>query len=375
MSWPGQRSKKLALIRTQPLNRKSDSFFMVKPLKIAIFSLDPPASACALIRLLHPLQRLAGELAFRWAVEHDDRQFLWKRDAIAQADILVVQRMFPCTATSEWLQKMLAHGKPVVYETDDQVTDIPPDNPNYPFAQANRAVILDFIARANAVTVSTPPLADAIAAHNRNVHVIPNSLNERLWAVNRPARSGGPVTIGFTGTNTHQADLAIIEDALLTIAEQRRGQVAFVLMGCVTERLKALPNYTFHKFVPSYEEYARCLPRLGIDIAVIPLQTLKFNQAKSDIKWLEYSACGIPGIFTDFTPYQASIRNGETGLLVANNTESWVRALDQMIDEPESREAMAVAARKQVLSERTLLTGAGRHLHFFRSVLGLTGTP
>ena len=52
-----------------------------------------------------------------------------------------------------------------------------------------------------------------------------------------------------------------------------------------------------------------------------------FNHAKSDLKWLEYSICYIPAIYSTISPYTASVEHGKTGWLVDNQTEAWVQAI------------------------------------------------
>ena len=40
------------------------------------------------------------------------------------------------------------------------------------------------------------------------------------------------------------------------------------------------------------------------DICIAPLQDIEFNRGKSNIKCLEYTAIGAPGVYSDVTPYK-----------------------------------------------------------------------
>jgi glycosyltransferase involved in cell wall biosynthesis len=343
-----------------------------QPLKLAILSFELPTYACAQIRLLHPLRALRGLVQAAWAAEFNGQRFRINSRLLSEADLIIVQRQFPCAATARWLQQILASGKPVIYDTDDLLTDIPVDNPVHHYTQQNRGLLIEFLAQIAAITVSTEPLAQALMPYNKNVIVLPNLIDLSLWPQNRDESGKEPITVGFTGTPTHGRDLECIEEALFRIAGKHRDKVGFVFMGCINEKMKQLPHLSYYEFNPGYEEYVRMLPRLGIDIAVIPLENIAFNHFKSNIKWLEYSACGIPGVFSDLPPYHHSIRHKETGMLATNAPDSWVESLDSLIRDKTMRAAIVTAARQEILSEYSVQRNAVRYLDAYRSILEQT---
>ena len=61
------------------------------------------------------------------------------------------------------------------------------------------------------------------------------------------------------------------------------------------------------------------------DVAVAPLHDTAFNRCKSDLKFLEYAALGLPGIYSDVVPYKHAVRHEETGLLTENTDRCMVR--------------------------------------------------
>lgn len=352
--------------RTQPAES-------AKPIKVAVFSSDLPGCACTLYRVIYPLQYLQTEISMHWAVRTEGRRLRIDPEAIDSTDLIVVQRLFPCNLTAPIVEKIMTSGKPVIYETDDLVTDIPLDNPFHGYLKDNRHFLLDFISRVNAVTVSTAPLAEAFSGYSKNIYVLPNLINEALWPKRLRPKDNNAIVIGFTGTPTHHKDLAFIENALIRIAEKHGSRVSFVFMGCVTDRLRWLPGFRYVDFKPTYEEYTRLLPSLGIDIAVAPLLDFSFNRCKSNVKWLEYSLCGIPGVYSDLPPYQASIRHGQTGMLAAEDTDAWFESLDYLIGNTEARVGMAEEARAEVLKNYTLGVGAKNYLRVFRQELTASG--
>jgi len=347
-----------------------------RPLTAAVFTLDDPEIACYQLRIGRPLDVLDGAVRVRHGVVRAGSAKRIDDSVVRGADLIVVQRLFPSPEMVPLLDALLELGPPVIYEMDDLLHDLPDTNPHKPGMASRIPAILSMVRRAAAVTVSTEALKERLAAFNSKVHVFPNLLDDRLWrteAVHRPVEAS-PVVIGYAGTTTHRADLQLVEDALVELARKWGSRVAFRFMGCATDRLAALPGFSFLRFERGYEGYARTLVGAGIDIGVAPLVDNAFNRCKSDIKWLEYSACGIASVCSDLPPYSV-VRSGETGLRVGNTTAEWFGALDQLVGDAQARRAMAGRARAQVMAQRTMQGGAQRLLQIYREVLAGSVNP
>jgi len=112
---------------------------------------------------------------------------------------------------------------------------------------------------------------------------------------------------------------------------------------------------------PAFVSWLRSL-RESWQIAVAPLRDTPFNRCKSDLKFLEYSALGLPGIFSDVVPYSQSVCDGETGLVVPNDEEAWCAAILRLAENIDLRTQMASAARSLIVNERCLWHGAADYL-------------
>ncbi|HUD84073.1 MAG TPA: glycosyltransferase, partial [Candidatus Saccharimonadales bacterium] len=129
----------------------------------------------------------------------------------------------------------------------------------------------------------------------------------------------------------------------------------FLFWGNAPAALKSLRQIkTVADFKPNYKDYAAFLKTLPVDLALVPLEMVPFNQAKSPIKWLEYSACKIPGIFTNIEAYNQVVDHGKTGWLVSNTTEAWFNALEKLILDDGLRQSIAENAHKTVLARHLL---------------------
>jgi len=98
------------------------------PLKVAVFTLDIPEQACARLRLLDPFATLPGIVEVLWGVTIKDSNYSINLDMITAADVIVVQRFFPRKGTLSYLEQIFNSGKPVMYEIDDLLTDVPDAN-------------------------------------------------------------------------------------------------------------------------------------------------------------------------------------------------------------------------------------------------------
>ena len=78
---------------------------------------------------------------------------------------------------------------------------------------------------------------------------------------------------------------------------------------------------------------------------IIPLDATGFNRCKSAIKFIDYSLAGVPSVCSRVEPYLGYVVPGVTGILCANDTDSWVQAIAALIDNPEQRQRLAKAAR------------------------------
>lgn len=343
-----------------------------KPVKIAVFSFDRVEQACGYIRLVSPLEALAGDVDYAWGVSYQQNMFFRRRlirtSYIDFADIIVVQRTFPQKRTVKAMKKILSSGKPVIYDTDDLLFDLPHDHVLRSAFEKYRPYMLDFMKSVDAITVSTPALGEIVRSFNSQVHVLPNLVDDTLWSP-PPRHTTGKIVIGFGGSSTHAGDIAMIEEALLAIADTYGDRITFKFLGCVTERLASLPCVEFIDFQQSYREYAQALMTAGIDIAIVPLEDSHFNRCKSNIKWLEYSACGIPGVYSDILPYSSCVTHGQTGLLAGSSTEAWIEALKSLIAREDLRRTVGEAAKTEVLAHYSLSRKAYIYADFYRGLI------
>ena len=343
-----------------------------RPLRVVVFSLDHPATACAVLRLIAPLSRMSRPCKIVWCAKLTKEGAVVDDSLVKHADVVVIQRMFAGPENEAVLHRIFASGKPILYELDDWFFDMPADNPHTQYAKSRLPYIRQIIQRAQVVTVSTDELRQRMASLHPRVVVLPNLVDEKQWAA-RAALTGDKVIIGYAGTATHSRDLAMVERVLERIAAKHAGRVGFVFLGCSTERLARLPDSRVVEFQHGYGKYVQTLQSVPMDIALAPLTDNPFNRCKSNIKWVEYSAAGIAGVYADIPAYRDCVQHGETGMLAGASADDWFKAIDELVTNESKRKGIAARARELVMREHSLTARAELWEEVYSQVAGRDG--
>ncbi|CBE68804.1 MAG: glycosyltransferase family 4 protein [Candidatus Methylomirabilis oxygeniifera] len=291
------------------------------------------------------------------------------------ADILVCQRQLS-DSMLEFIHEQKAMGKKIVYELDDDFWHLPVKNPVYRYYQAGGLSRLTrFIRVADVVTVSTEPLKRVVDAVHDHVVVLPNAVDPDLADTIVGSRLGrqtcrnAMVRIGWSGSNFHEGDLDCAVDALITMA--KRPDVQLVFFGWVPERIRRevpADRLEVHPFVPT-NSYYHAMAALRLDIGLTPLRDNRFNEAKSNLKYLEYSMFKVPTVASPVYPYTRTITDGENGILVKKNRhQEWLRQLTRLVEDRAERERLARNAYATVRERFHLKTNVRQWLDLYRSL-------
>lgn len=212
----------------------------------------------------------------------------------------------------------------------------------------------------HAIQTSTPALADYFRSFNTEVAVFPNCI-EKLPPL---VFSTGKTINLFFGALNRQPDWAPIMPALNRIFRRYRKILKLVVVS--DQEFFAAATCDQKEYVPfcSYAQYQDLLRRS--DIALLPLLPSRFNQMKSDLKFLECAAAGTT-VLASPTVYADTILAGETGLLYETETEFETR-LSQLIEEPAERARLATNAWQWVKENRLLSMHYRRRLQWYESL-------
>jgi hypothetical protein len=191
------------------------------------------------------------------------------------------------------------------------------------------------------LVVSTESLARKYGKLCCETVVLPNRLEKRRWLGLTPKRRAGKPRVGWAGAVGHFGDLMLIDSVIEATAKD----VDWVFFGMCPDRFR---HYIaeFHEWVP-LQDYAQNLASLDLDVAVAPLEHNPFNEAKSNLRLLEYGVLGYPVICTNISPYKCDL----PVVRVANRHHAWVKAIRDMVADREACEVAGQGLREAVLKD------------------------
>ncbi len=292
-----------------------------------------------------------------------------KGTSYASADIVIVERTWKPHITLSAAQELVAKVRKdcgcLVYTIDDNLLDIKSQLIfNNSLTHQQLMVVRYFAREADGIIVSTDYLKERFRHLNKKIFVVPNALDERLLVAGKIERNTSDRkrrVIGYMGTHTHDADLMMIVQALRKIIRKNTDHLELQLIGCIADSsvidsFKGLPIKVLDVGNNGdYQNFMRWMSQtVEWDLAIAPLESNSFTRCKSDIKFLDYSALGIAGIYSDVASYNNTVCHLETGYLAANNVEAWVEAFECLLGNDPLRTQIATYAREYVLSNRTL---------------------
>lgn len=295
---------------------------------------------------------------------------LWRHDISLEEQVASQSRL---------LQELRDRKVPFIYSLDDNLLDLNINAGERPWPDMRQRMICRrFIREAACVMVSTSYLAERIAGLAKKVAYFPNQIDERLFDVGRDNDSvvlESTKTFGYMGTFTHFDDLISISQPLRSFLVQNPDS-KFEVVGIgdpeLIKTLLPLDN-VFIKSVPQeavdYPQFAKWMAsNLKWDFALAPLRRSTFNDCKSDIKFLDYAACGIPGIFSNVPAYSSTVRHEVNGLIVDESLENWEHAINQLGNDGHLVKKLGINAKAEVLQTRSLASHASRWADLAREI-------
>jgi len=318
---------------------------------------------CGFYRMLMPANELKKQGLANVEVVYDPfdrRPFDW-------ANLIVIQR--PATYDmAEFIQYYRAKGKKVVFEIDDFMQGILPTNPARPYWEhigGNITRAMHCMRLCNITTVSTPRLQREYVAYNPRVHCLPNYIDRSLWEepiknkeFYEKRRDDKIIRIGWEGCVGHRQDLELIAKVIEDIIKEYKGKVHFTMFGFTPiDIFFKLPNMhqkcekcgntgplEYYPTVPLLQ-YPSRLKEMAFDIGIAPTASISFNDAKSDLRYKEYSYLGIPTVASDVPAYNESIKHGKTGYLCKDSYKEWYNTLKMLIEDEKKRKEIGDNAK------------------------------
>ena len=302
--------------------------------KLRILGLSNQDSGVGYYRILQPLNSLAKN---KLAIIHHPPFFGQNATHVTNYDEFRDYYNLECKwadiiftttpTTLDYLSMILAMrdvGKcKLVIDIDDDLlsTNTEPNNPAYKAYQDKNSRYAEFaqlaLREADLVTVSTEYLKKKYESLNPNMIVVKNCIDPNFFK--KEYYKPDEITIGFAGSGSHQADWKMIEPAIRKLKEKYKFKVKMVAplqSDIIDEQIKWSEML----------KYPEAMGGMGFTIGVAPIKDSLMNRAKSNLRWLEYSAYGIPCVASDVVPFK-----GIKNVLYATEVDEWYNQLEKLI--------------------------------------------
>jgi hypothetical protein len=328
----------------------------MRKLKIALY-VNPSSPATDYYRTTGPFTRLAEKGWCELILLTPDSAW-WN---MYQADVVVFQRANG-TAALETIQEAKKQSKQVWIDHDDDLLNVNPENPaseRFGNPQVKQSV-LDCLALADALTVSTPPLLDLYAPHFKGgvAAIVRNAVDLQVTPMSEVKTYESITNIVWRGSMSHLADLETIRPFWKWVeVGTRTKKYEVIMIGLLDAITKTyFPKFRCLPWHPSPFSYFQHLPKMGAHIGVFPLTLDSFNLAKSNIFALEMLTAGImpfaPKGFPEFDHPGVALYNDGADLIKK------VNLLDRLTVAETVRQGQEWISENRTLEKANLIRAA-----------------
>lgn len=304
----------------------------------------------AFIRLIAPLSLPTIKNRFNLSIADQNI----RPDDITNNSIYIVQRTVfdsPKQATT-FLRAIKKRGAKLIIDNDDAFSLLDSTHSEHSNLGQKSSALELLAESADEIWVSTPKLAELNPDFADKTIVMPNTLDERLWKPTSHGDNLGVIRMIYMGTATHDEDFKMIIPALDAIHDKYPGSFELYIIGISPATLPDKPwlirlyQPRGHAFYPRFVNWF--LEQGSFDVGLCPLVRSAFNDAKSDIKCLDYIAAGIHPVASNVPSYQTpELKDFIT--LVNNYQADWENTLTEIVKQPEKFRQSNISTKQAAL--------------------------
>jgi glycosyltransferase involved in cell wall biosynthesis len=271
-------------------------------------------------------------------------------------------------------------GIPMIMDMDDDLFDVPADNPAYNIYKKGSEGLRVFTAICNEVdyiTCTNSYLRNAII-HNTNkthdnVFCFDNYVDFDLYKYPQEFKDTEKITLTHFGSTSHFIDLQNKEFVKgIDLIMKDYPNVEFLTIGAFVPEFRKMWGMRYREEFGHRDIYSWISDRFPdvmkqTDICVIPLENYTYTRCKSAIKYLEMSSAKKPAVWQDIRQYSNVINNGVNGFL-ASSSKNWYDCIKNLIDNKELRKSMGESAYKDVYDNYQMKNNLQKYADFFTLV-------
>lgn len=279
------------------------------------------------------------------------------------ADVIIFQRLtFMLPEVRNLIQR-----KPSIYLIDDNLLEIhslnrdefkifAPDTENY-------KILVEYIRSSDLVVTPNEQLSRKMRKINENVYQIPTNISADLL---RECNFSKPkLKIAWIGFESRAEELEIFLQDIQEINDLLSDQIEFYFVGYSKSSDIKFHNCKYIERINNYKEYLNMMQHHSFDIIISLIDDQSFKNCKSPIKFLETTAIGAIGIYSNSNVYNI-VEDNKNGFLISNKSGELVKKLRKIIGmDQQELEEIHLNASKAV---REMYTTQGNAYRFIQMV-------
>jgi len=259
-------------------------------------------------------------------------------------DLIFIYREAFMTGTTVFERMLKRSGTKIIFDFDDAIwnPDVSEGNKALAFLKKPEKVN-EIIALSNLVLAGNQYLANHSLQYNKNVAVIPSTIDLNYYQVPPKAHTNTQtVTIGWSGSLTTIEHFKVILPVFKQLQQKYGNRIAFKVFGC-PEYSNADLGITGIKWTPQNEVEQIA----SFDIGIMPLPDNEWTRGKCGMKGLQYMALEVAAVMTAVGVNTEIVTDGVNGFTASTN-EEWFNKLSLLIEDAELRRSFGKAGRKTI---------------------------
>ncbi|MFA5573988.1 MAG: glycosyltransferase family 4 protein [Brumimicrobium sp.] len=247
-----------------------------------------------------------------------------------------------------------------IYDFDDAIW-----LPNYSKANSKFQFLKSYwkvkyiIKWADKVTVGNEYLANYARQFNKNVEVIPTTIDTENYHTVLTDHTQEKVVIGWTGSHSTMKYLDFFYPIIAELEQKYDFTFRIISDKNPEVKLKSLEFVKWNK-ATEIEDLSK------IHIGVMPLVDNQWARGKCGFKGLQYMALEVVSVMSPVGVNQTIVQNGKNGFL-ANTPEEWKDILIDLLKDAEKRKEIGKNGRIRVIEAYSVLSQKEKYLRLFKA--------
>jgi len=279
-------------------------------------------------------------------------------------DIVFIQREAFMIGSAFFEKQFRRTRAKIIFDFDDSIWLLDTSSANQKWAWLKSEKKTSAIIKlADLVFAGNSYLAEYASRFNKNVKIIPTTIDCDLFKRNIEYKNNERICIGWSGSITTIKHFEKAISFLKVIKDKYGDKVFFKVMGDQTYKNKELDisgiPWSSNSEVDTLQSF---------DIGIMPLPDDEWVKGKCGLKGLSYMALEVPTVMSAVGVNPEIIQDGSNGFLASNDAE-WIEKLSLLIESFELRKKVGVAGRKTVVERYSLESQKNNYLNNFNELL------